>query len=553
MMASDSEKTRLTIFLDSESISAWQLSLLNRLRNQPSLSIQAIVQLSQAGRSRPDTLVRFVYGKLVHYDRPKIVPHSDASSLTSVATLNFGCQIISIEAEGAEGIGSRAARIVEILQDIDQDMVLNLGDASVLETLGDYDGPPIWYFRHSFGQTDVHTLGFWEVTSRSDSLYSALHVRGRAGRDYIAYESHSPVHACSFTRTRNEHLWKLPHFVLRSLERHRKQAESPCRARACEAAPIPLAHSLRNPGSSSILVVWRAFHYLLYRFYKALINRIFDERWVLQYCPTGQLEDIRLSSVIRPPPDRFWADPCLVRKEHEYYLFFEDASVETGRGRISVMTIDVDGSHSAPRPVLERPYHLSYPFVFEYDGETYMIPETAENHSIELYRCKQFPDEWGFVHNLMDDIAAYDATVVYYDDRWWMFVNVQNDTGMSSWDEMCIFYSDNPVARSWRSHSNNPVVTDVRRARPAGRIFSQDGLLMRPSQNSSVRYGYGLNFNRIVELSQDRFTEEQVLSITPDRYGPTKGIHTVSRVDTLIVTDAILRAPRLRSPWSLRN
>ena len=43
-----------------------------------------------------------------------------------------------------------------------------------------------------------------------------------------------------------------------------------------------------------------------------------------------------------------------------------------------------------------------------------MIPESAENRTIELYRFRVFPDDLEFVHILMENVEAYDATLVEY-------------------------------------------------------------------------------------------------------------------------------------------
>ena len=130
-----------------------------------------------------------------------------------------------------------------------------------------------------------------------------------------------------------------------------------------------------------------------------------------------------------------------------------------------------------------------------------MIPESAENRTIELYRFRVFPDDLEFVHILMENVEAYDATLEEYNGLWWMFANVKPHAGASSWDELCLFYSDSPISSTWHPHPLNPVVSDVRCARPAGNLFVQDIYLYRPSQNSSHRYGYGLNINRILDLT----------------------------------------------------
>ncbi len=205
-----------------------------------------------------------------------------------------------------------------------------------------------------------------------------------------------------------------------------------------------------------------------------------------------------------------------------------------------------DGRFSEPKTVIRRPYHLSYPFNFQWQGAHYLIPESGSNRSIELYRCVKFPDEWEFQHCLMEGIAAYDATLVEHQDRWWMFAAVKAREGASTWDELCIFHASSPVSRDWQPHRGNPVISDVRRARPAGPLFIEDGLLYRPSQDCSGRYGRALNLNQILELDEKRYREVQVDKIEPDWHHSILAVHSYSRSDAMTFIDAIHREPKLR-------
>jgi hypothetical protein len=246
-------------------------------------------------------------------------------------------------------------------------------------------------------------------------------------------------------------------------------------------------------------------------------------------------------TVLRPPNDRFWADPHILRRNGNYYVFFEEASVSSGRGHIAVMRLENDGKFSSPTSVIERDYHLSYPFVFEWQNQTYLIPESAENQTIEIYRCKEFPFEWEYSHNLMENVSAYDTTLLEHEGVWWLFANVQQHAGASTWDELYLFHSDSPIGTNWVPHPLNPVVSDVRHARPAGNIFTRNGKLYRPSQDCSYRYGYGLNINQIVELSTASYKEEIARKVLPDWDRSLRCVHTFSQEDHLVMIDAICR------------
>ena len=97
---------------------------------------------------------------------------------------------------------------------------------------------------------------------------------------------------------------------------------------------------------------------------------------------------------------------------------------------------------SGPTTVLERDYHLSYPFVFEWNENYYMVPESAANKTVELYRSTSFPFEWELEKVLMTDIRAKDATLAEVDGMWWMFVSIAEH---SIPDELYLFFAESPL------------------------------------------------------------------------------------------------------------
>ena len=243
-----------------------------------------------------------------------------------------------------------------------------------------------------------------------------------------------------------------------------------------------------------------------------------------------------------PPQGAYWADPLVFRRNDRNYLFVEEYIRKDRRGRIVCLTLDDDGAKVlSHQPALERPYHLSYPFIFEYDGGTYMIPETASQRAIELYRCVNWPDQWEFSRMLMKDVYAVDTTLFEHGGRWWLFTNLLTEKGASSWDELHLFSAADPLSSDWTPHPLNPVISDARLARPAGPLFVLDGILYRPSQDSSRRYGYALNLNRIDILTGDDYAETCIEKILPQSgYLAT---HTYSRAGGWVFMDGVTRKP----------
>ena len=278
----------------------------------------------------------------------------------------------------------------------------------------------------------------------------------------------------------------------------------------------------------------------LFRFYHhAKLTR---EQWFLMFRfsehPTSDLTQF---TPILPPTDRIWADPHIMKYEGRHYVFIEEMLFKENKGFISVLTIDEDGRHSQPVKVLERDYHLSYPQVFEYRGEIYMLPETSGNRTIELYRCERFPDRWTLETVIMDDIDAVDSSLLFDNGRWWLFCSIKPHPAASENDELHLFHSDDLLSGNWRPHPENPVISDVRFARPAGKPYRHLGRRIRPSQNCSGIYGYGFNLNVITRLDENRYREEPLVSVNAGQHPGLIGTHTYAREGRLTVVDACRR------------
>lgn len=246
---------------------------------------------------------------------------------------------------------------------------------------------------------------------------------------------------------------------------------------------------------------------------------------------------------ITPPKDRFWADPCLIYKDEKYYIFLEELiyNQNAGKAHIAVIEMDKKGNYKQPQIVLKRNHHLSYPFVFEYKGMFYMIPETMEKSCIQLYKCNNFPNEWEFVMNLKEDIQAVDTTIFEKDGKVWMFTNIKENSGGSSYDELFLFYADDLLTNQWKPHPGNPVVSDVKSARPAGALFFYKEKLYRPSQDCSFRYGYATVVNEVIAMSTTEYIEKPVSRILPNWSKDVVGTHALAHQHKLTVIDALVK------------
>jgi hypothetical protein len=79
---------------------------------------------------------------------------------------------------------------------------------------------------------------------------------------------------------------------------------------------------------------------------------------------------------------------------------------------------------------------------------------------------------------------------------------------------------------------------DARSAQPAGTPFMVGGVLYRPSQDSSRRYGGRVVLNRIETLTLESYLERPVTAVAPpvgSQY--PDGLHTVSSAGSTTLID----------------
>ncbi|MGH9632918.1 MAG: glucosamine inositolphosphorylceramide transferase family protein [Bryobacteraceae bacterium] len=251
--------------------------------------------------------------------------------------------------------------------------------------------------------------------------------------------------------------------------------------------------------------------------------------------------------LLAAPRDRFYADPFLITYNGANYLFFEDYQYLRGRGIISCMELDDSGRPLWTAEVLRRPYHLSYPFVFQWAQELWMIPETSANGTVELYRCVRFPDQWIFERTLLNSVCCSDSTLLEYNGQWWLFTSIDGPRRYT-YDNLSLFYSASP-AGDWAAHPLNPIVTDASRARPAGRIFEDGSGLIRPGQDCSNGYGSAICFHRIERLDEHTYREHVLNRISPDWCNGCAGTHTYNCNDDFEVLDGYKLELDLYGKW----
>lgn len=249
--------------------------------------------------------------------------------------------------------------------------------------------------------------------------------------------------------------------------------------------------------------------------------------------------------VLGDPGNHFYADPFPITWRGRTFVFFEDLDHRTGKGIISAIEFDGRGPVGNVIPVLEEPWHLSYPFLIVQDGELWMIPESSEHRDVALYKCVRFPDKWERHATLLSGLELADVTITRHNGLNYAFGAWRDGTGGYS-DALAIYYAEH-LFGPWLPHASNPVLIDRASTRPAGNFVTINGKLWRPVQNCADGYGCGLGLAEVLELTPKTYKQIVRHSIRPGPLWPGRKLHTLNRCGRLEVIDGSRIQPKARA------
>jgi hypothetical protein len=225
------------------------------------------------------------------------------------------------------------------------------------------------------------------------------------------------------------------------------------------------------------------------------------------------------------------ADPFLLGHEGKIYLFYELILKSDPMAKLAVSVYDPDSQNwNFLSVVLDEPFHLSYPYVFEHDSEVYMIPESKGAQSVRLYRSIDFPSKWKFERTLIPNKKFVDSSIFYREGYFFLFTTRKR--------KLYLYYSQS-LTDDWVLHPRSPVKR-WNYARCAGRIFEHNDKLFRFAQEQAKGYGMGVRLYEILELSTKDYKEvavDQGLFLQP--FGDSWARHGMHHVDILSLADNI--------------
>jgi len=541
-------KLRIGLLMDTATMPAWSFRMVEEIVHSDYAEIVLIIL-----NSRPPEKASFtsrlrrnwrhqLYLAFRNYEDHRVRVQPDAFERKETGLLFAGVPVIKVNPLRKRFSDYFSAEDLDRIRPYEVDILVRLGFRILRGQILSLPKFGIWSYHH--GDNDTlrgGPAGVWDVIENRPVSGSILQILTEdLDNGLLLQRSFTATEPLSIKKNRNALYWKNSSLLTNKLlELHHKGEEAFFReVRSANREPRFYSHRLYTAPTNGRFLIFLID--LVRRRIQCRWKRLFFiKEWFLLYSRGEGLSTSlwRFKKYI-PPRDRIWADPFVVFHNGIWHVFIEEYIYANKRAHISCLTLDSTGRWSGPRPVVERPYHLSYPFLFEHNKQLFMILTNGRDHAIELYHCASFPETWNFERALLDNVDAFDATLVQHDQRWWMFVNVRENPGASSWDALFLFHSADPLGTNWTAHPKNPVVTDVRRARPAGQIFRHNGDMYRPSQDCSRGYGSGIRINRIDVLTGEDYQETEVAAISPSWGRKIQGIHTINHAAGLTVADA---------------
>jgi len=251
----------------------------------------------------------------------------------------------------------------------------------------------------------------------------------------------------------------------------------------------------------------------------------------------GSLEGLDIGWLPEDRPYAYLADPFGLWRDGTLHIFAEAYDYRTRHGVIDVLRLDAEFRLIDRRTCLREPWHLSYPFVFEANGETWLLPEAYKSGALTLYRAAAFPHRWEAAARITLDAPAIDATPFRHGGLWWLAYAPGGNIAARQ-GRLHLAHADR-LTGPWRSHPGNPVRIDRAGARPGGSVVMIEGMPVLPVQDCSRTYGGALRALRFVELTTARAAVEIGAPITAPAAAERfrDGLHTLSACGDICLVD----------------
>ena len=298
------------------------------------------------------------------------------------------------------------------------------------------------------------------------------------------------------------------------------------------------------------LVNLNYFHWFKYyfNFLKVIFLKIFfSQNGLINYWNVGYYFgkwdsfDFKNFKSFKIKGNSYIADPFIFTYNNNTYCFVEEYIYAKKKGVISYYILN-NKEFIYTDIIIEEEFHLSFPFIFEHDGNVYLCPESTANKDIRLYKAIDFPIKWELSSLIMQNVNAADSMLFYKSNLWWLFTNINTDFNSENCSDFSIFYSTNLFTDKWEPHSCNPISRSSLNARNGGYFISKNKLYRVNQQHGLGIYGKKFQINEVVVLNSKEYKEVYVKAIGKEEIGDIIGTHHFTSMNDINVFDFVYNA-----------
>jgi len=405
----------------------------------------------------------------------------------------------------------------------------------------------VWSYHH--GDNDFYRGGpahFWELHEGSPLSGVILQVLTEEldGGLVLCKSQFTTQATMSMSANRYAPYWGSTDFMIRKLNELHQFGWEHVEKSAVPRAPYHGKRKLYRLPTNLDMVQWLAPLFLKkalrYPFRKRTV-----QHWQIAVRTDGKglLEnsrDLKGFRWLKAPKGHFWADPFGFEYGGKNWIFFEDYSYQKKRASICCAEVSSEGSLGSPTVCLDSPdRHYSYPHVFRAGSDIFMVPESYDSQRVDLFRCEEFPNKWVHERTLFQG-RFVDTTIWQHDGLWWMMTTRAEPDPRAGC--LLLYYCES-LTGEWKFHPSNPISTDARNNRGAGRVFYEGDRLIRPSQSRCPIYGYSFSLNEITTLNPAEYSERILTTVTPEFWKGYCSVHTYNRTGNIEWIDGARMTP----------
>jgi hypothetical protein len=260
----------------------------------------------------------------------------------------------------------------------------------------------------------------------------------------------------------------------------------------------------QKPNPSFLSFIFNYFKKFKLRVLKKLRLVSVRTRWKLI-----QLDSLHGISIREITDSTFnYADPFIwFDNANNPWIICESWSKESNKANISISKLPTQAEEASFSVIIDEPFHLSFPFVFEYHGSTFILPQSATGSELRFYKNETNQLHWNYSFSINLPIPLVDVICICVEEVWWL-IGSAKDPIRNIKNRLFAFYASELNGKTLvKSHRNNPILWSDFGGRNGG-VFEIADKIYRVGQfEGSDIYGFDFKEYEILELTLDIFQQ----------------------------------------------